>query len=205
MDRYYYLASTLQTPQFGQKAPISFEELARLFDRLAAEPDRRMLATLSIAPPDPAEGAPRAAAPILESFWKRERALRDELARQRAERLGRKAEYQGAEGQERDGDAQASAKRALSAEDPLAAELSLEKDRWDWIEAWSAGHRFDADALAAYALKILILERLGRFSEEAGMERYESMYRTILSGSDTLAAFGDESWTGNGVTGNGPD
>jgi hypothetical protein len=205
VDRYYYLASTLQTPVFGQKPPLSFDDLKQLCGRLAADDDLLMLESLSIAPPEAEEGARRGASAFLSLFWRRERALRSEIAQQRAERLGRRAELPAGGPQAWDGDAQVSAKRALAAEDPLQAELSLEKDRWDWIDARSAGHRFDAEALAAYGLKLLILERLGRFSEEAGMERYESMYRTILAGSDKLPAFGDGSWTGNGEARNGPD
>jgi hypothetical protein len=193
VDRYYYLASTLLTPVFGQKPPVSFEDFKETCSRLAAAEDGAKLETLSLVPPVRQAGASATTFEFQERFWKRETVLRNEIAKQRAERLSRKDEGQVRETEDWDNEAQASARRALSAEDPLQAELSLEKDRWDWIEAQSAGHRFDSEALAAYGLKILILERLSRFSEEAGMERYESMYRTILSGSDKLAAFDGQS------------
>lgn len=202
MDRYYYLASTLLTPAFGQKPPISFEELTETCARLAGEEDARKIGGTAIQPPERGYEAP--AFEFQERFWRRETALRNEIARQRADRLKRRAEGQLRGEGERDSEAQQSARRALAAEDPLQAELSLEKDRWDWIEAQAAGHRFDETALAAYALKILILERLARFTEVAGMEKYESMYAKILTGSEELAAFGVGSGRGTEI-GNGPD
>ncbi len=196
MDKYYYLASTLATPVFGQEPPISSGELRDLCSRLLGEAERGKLEAVSVLPPEGEEAKPAFA--FQEKFWRRERALRTELARQRAEKLARKAEGTERETEAWDAEAQVSARRALAAADPLQAELSLERDRWEWIDAEASGHAWDEDALCAYALKILILERLSRFTEEAGAERYDSMYRTILSGSERLAARGGESRTGNG-------
>jgi hypothetical protein len=181
VERYYYLAATLVSPQFGQEPPIGIDALRDSCDRLASQEDARMVRAASLVPPEEPGEAPG----LLAEFWRREIAVRNELVRLRAQKLGRKAEgyLRDSPGAGRENEAVDAARRAFSSGDPFEAEKILEKARWDWIESEASGHGFDSDFLAAYALKILILTRLSAFSEERGVEGFDSMYAQILDNS----------------------
>ncbi len=149
-----------------------------------------MISQASLVPPHDCGEARGRAFEFLSRFWKREFTLRNELVRLRAEKNAMKAEdWQRGDGPAAwDDEALQTARRAFGAEDPLKAEFVLARALWDWLDSESAGHRFDTLALSAYAIKVLVLERLAAFTEETGVERYDSMYRTIFEASGNLGA-----------------
>jgi hypothetical protein len=112
--------------------------------------------------------------------WKEwERSLRLNLARSRAQKLKRDA------GTTADApgypiDAAAAAKAALAMESPLEAELFLDKARWDAIESFQGIDTFSENAMFAYLLKLLLLERRAAFNTEEGFTEYKGLYAAIL-------------------------
>jgi hypothetical protein len=75
------------------------------------------------------------------------------------------------------------AQAAFQAESPLDGELVIERERWAVLERLQVGHYFDTEALVAYALKLQILERVGRFELERGRAAYGQVYGDILGAS----------------------
>ena len=77
-------------------------------------------------------------------------------------------------------DAAAAAKNALAMESPLEAELFLDKARWDAIEHLQGISTFNENAIYAYLLKLLLMERRAAFNTEEGFTEYKALYAAIL-------------------------
>jgi hypothetical protein len=183
---YYYLVAQLPSLVYGQEPPMSsarFRDLARA--QLSAE-DAAPLAGLGLDP-QPAGRSPsyiEAGGPSGSDFidkWREwERTLRLNLARLRAARLKREG------GATVDpppvpADAANAAQQALAAADnPLEAEILLDRSRWSAIERLQGISAFSRNAVYAYLLKLLILERRASFKAETGFAEYKSLYASIL-------------------------
>ena len=111
-----------------------------------------------------------------------ERTLRLYLSRSRAQKL------KFTEGSARDiadapeypADAVTAAKNALALESPLEAEIFLDKARWDAIENFQGISTFSENAIYAYLLKLLLMERRTAFNNEEGFTEYKALYAAIL-------------------------
>jgi hypothetical protein len=157
-----------------------FRDLART--QLSAE-DAALLAFLAFDPessgwsyaPETPSGSG-----FIDNWREWERALRLNLARLRASRL----KWDGGAPVDPPAvpaDAAGAAQRALAAaENPLEAEILLDRDRWNAIERFQGIPVFSRDAVYAYLLKLLILERRALFKTEAGFAEYKSLYASIL-------------------------
>jgi hypothetical protein len=177
VSHFYYLGATLPFLQFGAEAPFSRQAFLELCGRfLDAETLSLLdsLALLSSLPPP--SSTPYLAASY--SAW--ERGVRIELARLRAKKLGLAEPKVGVEGARLDGVTARAAQAAFQAGSPLEGELVLEKARWDFIDSLSPFQGFDLDSLAAYFLKLLILERLAALSTERGEAGYRRVYADIM-------------------------
>lgn len=108
-----------------------------------------------------------------------ERSFRNELVKLRARKLeSREETYQRATG--RADEALKAAIACFSIEDPLQAEISLERERWAAIERLSALSSFDLDFLMAYGLKLSIAARLANLDTKRGNAGYSRYYEDIL-------------------------
>lgn len=180
MASYYYFGTTLQSLSWRGVAPLSFETF---LERCAIHLSARDLELLRKAPftlPD--DGVPPSVARrsrLFGAYYRWELTLRNELARLRAGRLGVPAEKHVRPGSV-EWDGLRAAQAAFQAESPLDGELVIERERWNVVERLQVGHYFDTEALAAYGLKLRILERLARFETERGRTAYGEVYNDIL-------------------------
>jgi hypothetical protein len=183
---YYYLVAQLPSLVYGQEPPVSsayFQNLART--QLSAR-DAALLALVCLDPapgagrPSYAEAAPPSGSGFIDAWRNWERALRLNLARFRAARLKREGAAP-VDPPADPPDAAGAAQGALAgADNPLEAELFLDRARWDAIERFQGIPAFSRDAVYAYLLKLLILERRASFKAETGFAEYKSLYATIL-------------------------
>ena len=183
MTQYYYLVASLPMLFFGDAPPLGSEAWLDLCREQVAKGDHDLLARISfdelaIHPGDHA---------VWQAYALWETALRDELALQRAQRMGvdpgpflRDAPFYSS--------LFALAKEALGAGTPMAVESALDRRRWAYLEELETGTQFDLGRLIVYRLKLLLLERKDRFRPERGRESFTKEYTRIL---DKAAA-----WTG---------
>jgi hypothetical protein len=205
---YYYLAAQLPDLVYGQSAPMSSAAFLDLAGRLLDKEDSDLLDKLSLDPGDPAgnpagdpgldpsrpaygESAAPTGCDFIDKWREWERALRLNLARNRALHLKRES------GAPVDPpayplDAVAAAAATLKAgltsgipagtpeESPLEAEFTLDKARWNAIEHLQGVTYFSRNTIYAYFLKLLLLERRESFNTEAGFAEYKSLYASIL-------------------------
>jgi hypothetical protein len=157
-----------------------FRDLARA--RLSAE-DAALLDLVGLDPqsgggrPSYAEAGRPSGSDVIDKWRDWERSLRLNLARFRALKLKREGAL---DPPVVPADAASAAQQAMTAENPLEAEIFLDRARWDAIERFQGIPAFSRDAVYAYLLKLLILERRASFKAETGFAEYKSLYASIL-------------------------
>jgi hypothetical protein len=124
---------------------------------------------------------------FLESFLAWERGFRNELSRLRARGSGKNEDAYVRKGRQTD-EAVKAAAACFSVEDPLKAEIAIEKERWAAAERLSALSGFDLDFLIAYRIKLMINERLQSLAAEAGKNNYGRLYAEIFGAAELNAA-----------------
>lgn len=187
MANYYYFAASLPSLLPGMAPPFPLEEFLEKARRFLNQPDFEVLTSARLFIPEAyPEGRgndraplPACRLPLLKSYYAWEACLRGELARLRAQRLRKAAEKYSLPG-EVDWDALRVAQAAFAAENPLEAELLIEKERWALVERLSLNRFFDMNFLAAYALKLQALARRERFRPAEGEAGYSAAYSAVL-------------------------
>ena len=194
MGSYYYLAAQLPYLVYGQGVPMSsaaFKDLARdkmssadaaALDYCTLDPEPLAVeaaGAVSATGATYAEPAPRTSSEFINRWKEWERVLRLNLARNRAQKLKRDAGTV-TDAPEYPADAATVAKNAQTIESPLEAEIFLDKARWDAIESFQGISMFSEDAIYAYLLKLLLMERRTAFKTEEGLNEYKALYAAIL-------------------------
>jgi len=167
---------------------MSSEAFRDLCRGLLDPADAKLLDTLGIDPvpqkadvPSYAEYAARSGCEFIDCWRDWERALRLSLARHRSI----KSKREGASPVDPPilpADAVSVAVKAVvGTENPLDAEILIDKARWNTIEISLSGDYFDRNTVFAYYLKLLLLERHELFQTEAGFNEYNSLYSSILA------------------------
>jgi len=77
--------------------------------------------------------------------------------------------------------AEAIAKAAFEMDNPLEAELSMDRARWGIIDEMIGVNIFGVNLIYAYLLKLQLLERKQRFNSVKGLKEYHNIYDTILN------------------------
>lgn len=187
MADYYYFAATLPSLLPGMTPLFSLEEFLEKARRFLNQSDFEALASASLFIPEAGLGGqgngraplPASRLPLLKAYYHWENCLRIELARLRAGRLRKPVEKYSLPG-EVDWDALRLAQAAFAAENPLEAELLIEKERWALIERLTLNHFFDLSFLAAYSLKLQALARRERFRQADGEAGYSAACSAVL-------------------------
>ena len=184
---YYFLIAQLPYLSYGQTPPISsaaFKELCREY----LLPCHFKLLRHCVCGIPEGEGPFRAAdSAFIDKWRRRECALIHAMAQLRAARL--KTDAPPAE--HWDMDAENQAKTAVSMDNPLEAELFLDKGRWDVVEQLQRNAYFSVNAVYAYMLKLLLIERRAAFRVEEGFAEYKALYASIMENAPGVGATGD--------------
>lgn len=187
---YYFLIAQLPYLNYGEAPPISsaaFKELCRGY---LLPGHFKLLRHCVCGMPEGANRAEKFRAvdsAFIKKWRKRERTLTLALAQSRAARL--KTEAPPAE--HWDTDAENQAKAAASMDNPLEAELFLDKGRWDAVEQLRQNAYFSVNAVYAYMLKLLLIERRAAFNTEKGFAEYKALYASIMEKAPGIGATGD--------------
>jgi hypothetical protein len=163
---FYYLVASLPDLSFDRPAAITIKDfLALCLEQLPAASHRLLAETdlfQSSASPTPLR--------VLNLWFEREHALRNELARLRAQRLGWDVTpHLNSAGH--DADLAAVAARVLRHVSPRAAEDELDRARWTFLDDLEFGRYFGLESLALYGQKLRLLERRAVFAKDRGRER----------------------------------
>ena len=183
MANYYYLMAQLPSISFGSKAPFKYEEFEELAFRYINKKDRELLKGLSL---EPSRGGKKTSSSLLNKWYEFERAVRLALRELRAVKLKWEnvdISYEEHAKVVSSYYAQNIASQAFSMEDPLQAELFLDKKRFEFLNGIKSENAFSSDALFSYAIMLLLILREESFSKEIGVEEYKKLYSEILEKS----------------------
>ena len=183
MANYYYLMAQLPSISFGSKAPFKYEEFEELAFRYINKKDRELLKGLSL---EPSRDGKKTSSLLLNKWYEFERAVRLALRELRAVKLKWEnvdISYEEHAKVVSSYYAQNIASQAFSMEDPLQAELFLDKKRFEFLNGIKSENAFSSDALFSYAIMLLLILREESFSKESGVEEYKKLYSEILEKS----------------------
>ena len=166
MGSYYYLVASLPDLHAGEKMPISYPEFLKLCEGNVSKEEYELLRTLNLEKP-----GNRASKKWAEFYG----VLSMELIMRRSELLGKPflKEF------DRDEDIAALAASALSAKNPLEAELFLLEKEFENLDDIVGDHYFDGIYLFVYAIKLRLLERRSCFDKEKGREEFRRIMDTV--------------------------
>jgi hypothetical protein len=181
LTQYYYLVASLPMLFFEEAPPFNSRAWLDLCREQVSESDHALLARITFHELRPRPGDPS----VWQAYSSWETALRNELAVQRAQKLGLNPDPFLRQTRFHSG-LPAIIKEALGAGTPMAVETALDRRRWSCLDELETGTQFDLGRLIVYRLKLLLLERKSRFRPEPGREAFVLEYTQVL---DTAAAW----------------
>jgi hypothetical protein len=174
LAQYYYLVASLPMLFFDSERAPTLDAFLQLCAEHLSPGDFRLVEAASIAVLE----RRRPSCGVLERWRTWETALRNELVRLRAKARGVDPERHLRES----GDVVAVtgiARGAFAQELPLAAELSLDRARWEFLDELEEGHHFDVEKVVIYHLRLQILHRRAFFQVETGTEAFGAVYEKV--------------------------
>jgi hypothetical protein len=123
------------------------------------------------------EEIPRTKSVFINEWLQRERTLALSLAWSRSAKQKRDAPL---EVSHDPADAEVQAKAAFAMENPLEAELFIDRGRWNAVESLVGTDYFGVNTIYAYLLKLRLMERWSSFKVEEGFAEYKALYAGII-------------------------
>ncbi len=178
MNQYYLIAQlpSLDGIGDGMPLPITEEAFLELCRRFLPKRSVRALDEMTLAPKRERK---KTGSPLLDAWCDGERSLRLALAEARGARRGK------GNAPDKNAMPQALAAVVLDAvgrEDPLEAELLLNRYRLSFLETLRPSDAFAEDTVFYYGLKLKLLLHIRKFDVTAGEAAYRTIYHSILDG-----------------------
>ena len=174
---YYYLVSQLpniSSAESKTNLPLTSEDFRELACRFISEDEKVIVNALSLVPSKELNSTGSA---FLDTWYEKERNLRLALAQIRAQKM-KKESVQLPAGMT--ADIISAARTAVGMDSPLSAEQFLYEYRLHLLDDLRPMDNFSIDAVYAYGLKLLLVERMRKFEVENGKTSYHKIYDNIL-------------------------
>ncbi|MDE5898148.1 MAG: DUF2764 domain-containing protein [Treponemataceae bacterium] len=177
MKEHYYLISQLpDLSAASEKAalPITESYYRDVCSRFLDKAQAAVLDSLSLEPPKTKTATGSA---FLDDWYEQERCLRYALAQVRAQKMKKDA---GPVPVSCTADVVQAARTAVGMSSPLAAEQFLYEYRLGVLNRLQPLDSFSIDAVYAYGIRLLLVQRMRKFDKEKGSDSYHAIYDTIL-------------------------
>ena len=174
---YYYLVSQLpniSTTEGKANLPLNGKSFIELAGRFISEDEKITLNGLSLVPPKELTST---GSVFLDTWYEKERNLRFALAQIRAQKM-KKDSIPLPPGCT--ADIVNIARTAVGMDSPLSAEQFLFEYRIKLLDEIRPMDNFSIDAVYAYGLKLMLVERMRKFNVENGKASYHEIYDNIL-------------------------
>ena len=177
---YYYLVAQLpniSSTESKTALPLNSSQFRELASRYISEGEKAVLDGLSLVPPKELSSTKSV---FLDTWYEKERNLRFALAQIRAQKM-KKDSVPLPPGCT--ADIITAARTAVGMDSPLSAEQFLYEYRLRLLEDIRPLDGFSIDAVYAYGVKLMLVERMRKFEVENGKTSYHSLYDNILDNS----------------------
>ena len=175
---YYYFVASLPHLNYGDNPPMGSEEFKEKCKGFLSKQDAALIQYCSYDPKLAIETVKSTGSAFIDFILLRERIVNLSLVRLRAVRLNRQTGEDVPHDMPR---AEAMAKTAFEMDNPLEAELSMDRARWGILDEMVGVNIFGANTIFAYLLKLQLLERKQRFDSVKGAAEYRNIYDTVLN------------------------
>ncbi|MEW5817058.1 MAG: DUF2764 family protein [Spirochaetota bacterium] len=174
MSQYYYTVSSLPMLLFESESTIGIERFIETCKETLTGRDFELLnrTQFTISEHIVAKNE------VLNNWYAWETALRNELVKLRAQKIGVEAAAYHVPGPDVLGAAEI-AREAFNQESPLLGENVLNRARWKVLDDLEVGHYFDIEKLIVYYLRLQLLQRKSNFRKEIGETKYTKIYEGI--------------------------
>ena len=176
---YYYLVSQLpniSSTESKSALPLNGEQFRELASRFITEEEKVILEGLSLVPPMESVST---GSVFLDTWYEKERNLRCALAQIRAQKM-KKDSIPLPPGCT--ADIISAARTAVGMDSPLSAEQFLYDYRLRLLDDLRPLDAFSIDAVYAYGIRLMLVERMRKFEVENGQTSYHKIYDEILDG-----------------------
>ena len=180
---YYYLVSQLPNISSAESKtalPLTGESFRELAGRFISEDEKVILNGLSLVP---SQELTSTGSVFLDTWYEKERNLRCALAQIRAQKL-KKDSIPLPSGCT--ADIVNVARTAVGMDSPLSAEQFLYEYRLRLIDEIYPMDNFSIDAVYAYGLRLMLIERMRKFEVENGKTSYHKIYDNILENNGDI-------------------
>ncbi len=177
MGKQYYLVSqlpSLENYEGRAQLPLTEKAFKELCSRYLDKKDCEILESLSLEPP---KDNAKTGSAFLDKWNEKERNLRFALAQIRALKMKKESEMIPSSCT---ADIIQVARTAVGMDSPLAAEEYLNQYRMDTLKSMTPLDNFCVDAVFAYGLKLMLVQRMKLFDVEIGKDSYHKIYDEIL-------------------------
>ena len=175
---YYYFIASLPHINYGDKPPMSSAEFREQCNNFLSKHDAGLTRYCCFDPRLAVETVESTGSGFIDFLMLRERNLNLTLAGLRAAELGHPSPGESSHDVPR---AEALAKSVFEMDDPLEAELSMDRARWGVLDEMVGLNYFGVNNIFAYLLKLQLLERKQRFDTLKGSANYRELYNVILN------------------------
>ena len=176
---YYYLVSQLpniSSAESKSALPLTSESFREIASRFISEKEKSILNGLSLVPSMELNAT---GSKFLDIWYEKERNLRCALAQIRAQKL-KKDTFPLPAGCT--ADIISAARTAVGMDSPLSAEQFLYEYRLRLLDDLRPLDAFSIDAVYAYGIRLMLVERMRKFEVENGKTSYHKIYDEILDG-----------------------
>lgn len=176
---YYYLVSQLPNISAGESKsalPLNSKSFREIAGRFISPKEKSVLEGLSLVPPMELN---KTGSAFLDIWYEKERNLRCALAQIRAQKLKKDSLPLPAGCT---ADIISAARTAVGMDSPLSAEQFLYEYRLRLLDDLRPLDAFSIDAVYAYGLRLMLVERMRKFEVENGKISYHKIYDEILDG-----------------------
>lgn len=183
MAEYYLISQLPSLDGISENAsvPISEEQFTELCNRFINKKSQDVLNNLTISPP---RNAVSSGVALIDAWNDSERKLRLALGVIRADRMGKffdihntiiPSEYIKV------------AQSAIEFENPLEAEIYLNRFRLQILESLRPMDNFSDDYIFYYGLRLKLILRMKKFDMVSGEKAYRRIYNSIINGENLEA------------------
>ena len=168
-ENYYFFAATLTAITYGDEPPMSSEKFRELCCEFLSSKDAEYLKYCCYDPHLALATTEPTGSDFIDTFLYQQRCFLTKLASLRAKKLNRDLEIDVSE------DDAITAKTAFEINNPLEAELYINKERWQALDDLVNINYYDVRSIYCYLLKLQLLEKKRIFDTAIGSAEYQKL------------------------------
>ncbi len=178
MNQYYLMAQLPSLDAVGETAPLPITE-ERFYDLCSRFLSKKAVGVLNELTLAPRKNAKKTGYSVVDEWNKREVGLRLALGSIRARKMKKSFDEESALPSAQ---LLQTARTAAEMNDPLSAEMLLNRFRLDLLETLRPSDAFSEETVFYYGLRLKLLSKIRQYDAEKGQTAYRNIYNSVIRG-----------------------